>query len=126
MPRRRSAQLRVSLAVAAALPALGGCGHAAGVGPNRTLRIALTEFRMNPQSVRASPGTLTFVVHNFGRLTHNLSILRGGHYTGSTRPIAPGESAQLTVSVTPGTYLMASTILSDQALGEYGTLTVTR
>jgi len=44
----------------------------------------------------------------------------------STKPIGPGQSAQLYATLTPGEYLMASTILSDQALGAYGTLTITR
>ena len=45
--------------------------------------------------------------------------------TGATKPIPPGQSALLTLSLTPGTYMMSSTLLSDEALGEYGTLTVT-
>ena len=36
---------------------------------------------------------------------------------------APGQSAELFATLAAGKYLMASTILSDQALGAYGTLT---
>ena len=42
----------------------------------------------------------------------------------STKPIAPGQTAQLDAALPPGHYLMASSILSDQALGAYGTLIV--
>ena len=90
------------------------------------LRVALSEYRLNPQSVRVSEGRLTIAISNFGRLTHNLVLSRSGQTIASSKPIAPGQSAQINVVVRRGTYLMASTILSDQALGEYGTLSVTR
>jgi hypothetical protein len=41
-----------------------------------------------------------------------------------TQPIAPGQTTELDLDLAPGTYQMASTILSDQALGAFGTLTV--
>ena len=71
-------------------------------------------------------GPLTVFAHNYGRLAHNLVISRSGQPTAVTRAILPGQSAEITLTVTPGMYLMASTILSDQTLGEYGTLRVTR
>jgi hypothetical protein len=42
-----------------------------------------------------------------------------------TPPIWPGATRQLSVTLVPGTYTLASTLFSDQALGEFGTLTVT-
>jgi hypothetical protein len=90
------------------------------------VQIALTEYRLIPQSIRTPQGELSISVHNYGRLTHNFVVTRGTKTTGSTEPIRPGESAELLVAVTPGKYLMLSTILSDRDLGIYGTLTVTR
>jgi hypothetical protein len=121
----RGAKLPLTLAALALAWAGGGCGHTQRVGSDRTLRVALTEYHLNPQSARVSGGAVTILVHNYGRLTHNLAISRGGQSAGATKPIAPGESAVLTLTLAPGTYLMASTILSDEALGEYGTLKVT-
>jgi hypothetical protein len=110
-----------------ALAQLGaGCGEVSRVGRQRRLHLGLTEYRVSPQSVHVRAGKLRIAVSNFGRLTHNMVLSRGGQSVASTSPIAPGQSAQLTVVVKRGTYLMASTILSDQALGEYGTLSVTR
>jgi hypothetical protein len=103
----------------------GGCSHTQQVGSDRTLRLALTEYHLNPQGARVSAGPLTILVRNYGRLTHNLVVSSNGELAGSTKPIAPGQSAVLTLTLTPGKYLMSSAILSDQALGEYGTLTVT-
>jgi hypothetical protein len=105
---------------------LAGCGQTAKVSGNRTFQVALTEYHVSPQRVRAPAGTLTIFVHNYGLLSHNLVISSNGHPDASTQPIPPGESSELLATLAPGNYLMSSTILSDQALGAYGTLIVTR
>lgn len=110
-----------SLAVAWAC---AGCSHTRQVGANRTLELALTEYRLNPDDVSTSDGLLAIVVHNYGRLTHNLVVSANGQSVAGTKPIPPGQTAELDLDLAPGTYLMASTILSDEALGAYGTLTV--
>ncbi len=110
------------LAVSVAL--LCGCGQTHVVRANDTLTIALSEYRVTPQSIRAPAGLLTVFVHNDGRLTHNLVISLDGHPQAATQPIAPGGTGVLAVTLEPGKYLVASTLLSDQALGAYGTLTV--
>jgi hypothetical protein len=110
-----------SLAIALALSA---CAHTRTAGAGRTARIALTEYHLNPESIRASNGVLSIVVHNYGRLTHNLVVSADGQSVAGTGPIPPGQSAELDLNLAPGTYQMASTILSDEALGAYGTLTV--
>ena len=86
--------------------------------------IALNEYRVTPQNVRAASGSLTIVVRNDGRLTHDLVISQGGRQAAATEPLGPGQTTDLVATLTPGRYLMASTILSDQALGAYGTLDV--
>lgn len=113
-------------AVTLLLTAVAGCGHTQGLHGSRTLYVGLTEYRLLPQSVLVTAGPLTVFAHNYGRLAHNLVISRSGQPTAATRAILPGQSAEITLTVTPGMYLMASTILSDQTLGEYGTLRVTR
>jgi len=104
---------------------ISGCSHTTVVGAGRTLQIALSEYRVNPQSVSATAGELTIVVHNYGRVAHNLAVTRGGQTTGVTSPILPGASAELSLDLAPGHYLMTSTLFSDQILGQYGSLTVT-
>jgi hypothetical protein len=125
MSVRSAIKLALALTSLALAPLTGGCGDTEQIGSDRTLHLALREYRVNPQSVRVSAGALTIFVQNFGRLTHNLVVSLNGQSAGSTKPIAPGQSAELLLTLTPGRYLMASTILSDEALGEYGTLTVT-
>ena len=101
-----------------------GCGRTQSVGAQRSLNLALTEYRLEPQRVSVSVGALMIVVHNYGRQTHNLVVARGGLPVNATKPIFPGSTAKLTVTLSPGTYLLTSTILSDQVLGLYGTLVV--
>jgi hypothetical protein len=103
---------------------VAGCGHvaSAGSGSPATLQVALNEYRITPQDVRAGSGAVTFVVHNYGRLTHNLVINHDGQQVAATEPLPPGQTADLVATLSPGQYLMSSTILSDQALGAYGTL----
>ncbi len=88
--------------------------------------MALTEYHVAPEAVQARPGTVTIFVHNFGRLSHNLVIFYNGLAQASTQPIPPGETTELIATLAPGKYQMTSTVLSDQALGTYGTLDVTR
>jgi len=108
------------IAIAAAIPC--GCGHTTAIGSHRALQGTVTEYRITPQDIRGRAGPLTIFVHNFGRLSHNLSISLDGQPEGSTQPIPPGETTELSITLPAGTYQMASTILSDQALGTYGTL----
>ena len=51
-------------------------------------------------------------------------ITLDGRTEAATTPIAPGQTEELDAALGPGHYLMASSILSDQALGAYGTLIV--
>jgi hypothetical protein len=104
--------------------ALAGCGHVASVASSGTLQISLNEYRVTPPNVRVAAGSLTIQAHNYGRLTHDLVITEDGHAVASTQPIPPGQTAYLVTTLTHGRYLMASQIVSDQALGLYGTLHV--
>jgi hypothetical protein len=110
----------------ATLLALGaaGCGATTTVPKDGTLRIALSDYRVTPQRVRTRAGVVTIVVRNYGRLSHNFVISLDGEIQASTPPIAPGQTAELEQALVPGRYVMSSLILSDQALGAYGSLDV--
>ncbi len=124
MPKLRVATgLIVTGAAAVALP---GCSNTVTVGSSRTIRVALTEYRVVPQSIRSTAGELTLLVENDGRLAHTLAVSSRGTIVGQTPPLQPGASSDLTLSLRPGSYLMTSTLFSDRTLGLYGTLTVVR
>lgn len=105
---------------------LAACGRTVTVGPGRVLHLTVSEYRIQPQSVRAGSGPLTIEVRDSGRLVHNLALLNSGHVAAATPPIRPGGTSKLVVALSPGTYIMASTMFFDQSLGAYGTLTITR
>jgi hypothetical protein len=121
----RASGLRRPGAAVLAIVLLAACGPTAQVGKSRTFQVALTEYHLAHQNVRVETGTVSIFVHNYGRLTHNLVISTGGGPLASTQPIPPGQTTELIAPLAAGKYLMSSTILSDQALGAYGTLTVT-
>jgi cupredoxin-like protein len=124
MPAARWAKLPLAMVSLALAWAVAGCSHTRRVGADRTLRVALSEYRLNPERAHAGAGMIAILVHNYGRLTHNLVVYENGETIGATKPVAPGQSAELDLDLAPGSYLMRSTILSDEALGEYGTLTI--
>ena len=123
-----STQWRSGLAALSALAVgLGaGCGHALSVPAGSTVQVALGEYRLTPANLHLHPGALTIVATNVGRLTHNLVVSRGGRTVGSIRPLSPGQRGRVTLTLAPGSYLVGSTLLSDEALGLYGHLTVGR
>ena len=127
-PGYRSRPDRRARAIALAVVAgtLVGCQHTVRVGADRTVSIALTEYRLAPDKLRASAGLLTFEVHNYGRLTHNLAVTQNASTDGETTPIPPGSTAELSLYLPAGKYSMVSTMFEDQSLGLNGTLTVTR
>ena len=105
---------------------VAACGHTAAVGSDRTVQIQLSEYRLQPQNIRVTRGLLTIIVHNHGVLDHNLALFQNGQTVDAINPLSPGETSQMTLILSPGTYSMASTVLSDQSLGAYGTLKVTK
>ncbi len=123
-PRVASRMLLTGAASAALVVVVAGCRHTVAVGAARTLRLALTEYRVVPQSILAEPGQLTLIITNDGRITHNLAITAAGRVLEQTPPIPPGASSELIVDLGRGSYVLTSTLFSDQALGEYGTLNV--
>jgi hypothetical protein len=88
--------------------------------------MTVSEYRLRPQRISTSAGTLSIYVHNYGRLSHDLAISQGTHILASTQAIRPGQTGELVAQLTPGQYLISSTVLSDQPLGIYGTLIVGR
>jgi hypothetical protein len=122
---RRRSVIRGAAAAAPLVVLVAGCGSTTRVGSSRIFQVALTEYHVAPQRVSVPSGTVSIFVHNYGRLTHNLVISTGGRPLASTQPIPPGQTTELLAMLPAGKYLMSSTILSDQALGAYGTLTVT-
>jgi uncharacterized cupredoxin-like copper-binding protein len=129
MPRSTTAAALVALALA-----LGGCGDDEVFRTSRpVLDVTLDEYRIVPQNIEVRAGRLKLVVHNAGRLTHNLVIQVPAGPDGKPVPIPggrvptmqPGQTtAPVKVTLTPGEYRIACTIANHDDLGQYGTLKV--
>lgn len=124
MPRLRHPPRTRLLAAAALVLLLAGCGHTVRVGGSRQLDVALTEYQLNPENVRAYAGTLTITVRNLGTRTHSLAVTQGTNNVNQTPDLPPGATTTLTVDLAPGKYMLRSTVPGDQALGMWGNLKV--
>jgi hypothetical protein len=119
LPRPARALLALALAVT-----LAGCGHTVRVGAPRALHIALTEYQLTPETIRAYAGTLTITIRNVGTRTHNLAVSLRGYNEALSPDLVPGATTTMTVDLAPGKYMLRSTITGDQALGLWGSLDV--
>ncbi|MFZ0384889.1 MAG: hypothetical protein WAL22_04445 [Solirubrobacteraceae bacterium] len=103
---------------------LTGCGGGHPAPAPDALNVSVNEWRVTPEHTDAAPGTLLIIVHNAGRLAHNLVLSRDGVHVSSTPPIMPGQSADLQATVQKGSYQLLSSLVDDAATGVYGTLNV--
>jgi hypothetical protein len=120
--RRRSSLALLSTLLTGGL--LGGCGATHQVPSGGTLDVSVNEWRVTPQNVDARAGSMLIVVHNSGRLAHDLVLSHDGVRVTATPPIMPGQNADMSASIGKGSYLIYSSMLDDQATGVYGTLHV--
>lgn len=87
-----------------ATPATGGAtGAAAGPGETDLVHVPLREWSVSVSKSPIRAGQTTFHAMNEGQYTHAMEI-EGNGQEWETDPIAPGGTATLTVSLTPGTY----------------------
>ena len=99
--------MRIRLALPFLL--LASVASTAAAAKPRLVRVTLREYAIL-MPARLRPGPTTFVLHNRGRLPHNFTAVYGPMRFHS-RDVPPGGSARLTVSLVPGAYLVACTVL---------------
>jgi hypothetical protein len=124
LPVSRSRSLLATVAALLLGGLLTGCGATHHPSARDALNVSVNEWRVTPETSGASPGTLLIVVHNSGRLAHNLVLSRDGVHVSSTPPIMPGQNADLETTVQKGDYQLLSSMVDDEATGVYGTLKV--
>ena len=115
----------VALAAAVALPA-AGCADDAS--PTRVrdgrVKVALDDFSITPQRIRAKPGRITFAVTNRGEVGHTLRVLRGDKELAGVKTLLPGDSGTASGTFAKGRYDLVCILGNHRVLGMYGTLTV--
>lgn len=99
--------------------------EAVAVGPIETIQVNETEMSLDPSDITLDrPGTYVFRAVNIGRAVHSLRIEGGGIEEQQTSNIGAGESADLTVTLEPGTYELDCPVGNHEELGMRGTVTV--
>lgn len=121
-------------AVAAAALLTGGCGggdnagRAAGptpsAGPPTAAAVVLaltgTEYSFTPVALTAAAGRTTIRFTNRGAMEHNFAIKA----LGVKLTAQPGKTAEVTVTLKPGTFKSTCTVPGHAQSGMQGTLTV--
>ena len=127
----RRASAPVAVAAAAAL-LVGGCGggggQAAAPAPSAgstsvagvVLSVAGTEFAFAPAMLKASPGRATIRFTNKGTTEHDFTI-DALHVKLTAKP---GESAEATVTLKPGSYKSYCSVAGHRQSGMAGMLMV--
>ena len=140
MPLARTviAVLLAAACITAAVALVGGCGDDSKAVTDRdaTLRLRVDEYRIVPRDLRTRAGRVHLVVHNVGRLTHNVSVETFSDSPETDSPVElgrtstahPGETVSEIERLTlrPGKYRLVCTIGNHDDLGQYGTLVVTK
>jgi plastocyanin len=107
-----------------------GCGGSAGGSaaavslPPGAIAVKASEYKFDPATIGAMPGSVTIVVTNTGATEHELRLLKGDAEVGAVAGIAPGATGRVTVSLEPGSYTYVCKIAAHDQLGMKGTLTV--
>lgn len=140
-PLATSAQLAATLAAAGvAVAACGGgattsatsapAAQTAGEQPATTassepVRVQLNEFTIQLPQQSLRPGTYTFVASNDGQLPHALEIEGPGGLEQATETLSAGQSADLTVTLQPGSYKLYCPVGNHDEQGMNTTINVT-
>ena len=92
----------------------------------QTIKVVETEYRIQlPKISEVKHGTITFQVHNAGKVAHDL-VVTGPHVLGGpgTPTIQPGGDATLKVALGPGNYTLFCAIDDHRKLGMQARLVV--
>jgi uncharacterized cupredoxin-like copper-binding protein len=93
-------------------------GHE-GASAQQTINVQETEFKIQlPPGTKLKHGGYTFVVHNAGKIQHDL-VFEGSNLSGAHRTslIDPGGEAKLAVALAPGSYTLYCSVDGHRAAG---------
>jgi uncharacterized cupredoxin-like copper-binding protein len=110
----------VFAALTAGIFAASGAARSNGSAANTKVAVAATEFKFALSKRGAPAGTVTFVLSNKGKVTHNFKI------AGKKTPVLkPGKAATLRVTLKKGRYPFLCTLPGHAPAGMKGTFKVT-
>ena len=126
-PIRRTISVGGTVLLGAILLGCGGSGggSAAAVSvPPGAIAVKASEYKFDPATITAMPGSATIVLTNTGATEHELRLLKGDTEVGAVAGVAPGATGQVTVSLEPGSYTYDCKIAAHDQIGMKGRLTV--
>ncbi len=130
-----------AVAVLAALAASVGAARGLAGSASTTVKVTLKEFSLRPSTKLVSPGKVTFVVRNAGRVDHELVVLRtnrpakklwltsfGDVYEvgriARTKPIDARRTKTLTATLKVGHYALICNLPGHYRAGQFADFTV--
>jgi uncharacterized cupredoxin-like copper-binding protein len=90
--------------------------------PGNTFVVDESEFKLATSTTTFKAGEITFEAKNVGKIPHDLAIKQTGD---KTKLIQAGGTAELTVTLKPGTYELYCTVPGHEAAGMKQNITVT-
>jgi plastocyanin len=104
--------------------AAGAPSAASTVGQDGTLTATEADFSIDLGTKTLKAGPYLVKVDNTGNATHDLVVEQNGAKIAGTSSIAPGQSASLSVTLKPGSYVFYCSIGNHRSMGMETTVTV--
>jgi plastocyanin len=87
------------------------------------VHIGLKDFRLDPDNVKGKSGTVTFVLKNEGRYTHDFRV-EGQRIDEKAPKVGRGRTFEWQIALQPGTYRISCPISNHADRGMNGTMEV--
>jgi plastocyanin len=121
MHAHRQRMVFVAAGVALALAVAGAAAAAVaarGSTAKATIKVTEREYHIGLSATSVKAGSVTFVVHNAGKIVHKLDLAGGGlKATVKVPTIAPGTTRSVTVKLTGGKLSLWCPVPGHAALG---------
>jgi uncharacterized cupredoxin-like copper-binding protein len=107
-------------------PSGGATAGASVTAPPNATTVHVLDFRIEPAALTIKGTAVTLFVTNDGPTVHNVTIRdAAGKVLLGTPDLRPGESAVLSGTLQPGTYVTFCSLPGHESLGTKGSLVVT-
>lgn len=145
-PLRTRAVALLVVAIVALGVVAAGCGSDSSTASTGPVGISLVEHKIVPSNTKATAGTVTFEIRNDGKETHEFLVVKsdldpkalpldeegavdekgeGLEFIDERENIEPGGTAQLTVDLQPGKYVLLCNLEDHYSMGMVVGFTVT-
>ncbi|MBI3979383.1 MAG: cupredoxin domain-containing protein [Chloroflexi bacterium] len=114
---------RVAVAAAAGAVPAQPAGSQRATVLQGTVRVSQKDFKLDPDTITVKAGSITFVLKNEGRYTHDFRV-EGEGFDEKGPKVGSGRSLEWRISLKPGEYRISCPVSNHADRGMVGTLTV--